>query len=157
MAGDYTRFTFDPREDHSGLWMEQGRVHLDADWNELVDIFDRRFRVETIDIIGRAVVPKETPDGFLIALAGASFTIGRGRIYVHGLLAENHGDGAPVVDHVLEEIHGADPVDYFAQPYFPNPPALPGDGRHLAYVDVWKREVTALEEPDLIEKAVGVD
>src|SRR5437588_755907 len=116
MAGDYTRFTFDPREDHSGVRMQQGRVHLDADWNELVDIVDRRFRAETIDIIGRAVVPKETPDGFLITLPTVpptppSFSIGRGRIYVDGLLAENHGDGAPVIDHVLEEIQGAAPID----------------------------------------------
>ena len=30
-------------------------------------------------------------------------------------------------------------------------------GTHLAYLDVWQREVTHLEDPDLIETAIGVD
>ena len=57
MAGDYTRATFKPRSDHAGVLMQQGRVTLDADWNELVELLDRRLRAETIDIIGRCVVP----------------------------------------------------------------------------------------------------
>ncbi len=46
--------------------MQQGRVQLDADWNEWNEILDRRWRSETIDIIGRCVVPLETPNGFEI-------------------------------------------------------------------------------------------
>ena len=61
MPGDYTRLTFNPLEDHLGVLMQQGRVMVDADFNELVDIVNRRFRAETIDIIGRCVVPRETP------------------------------------------------------------------------------------------------
>ena len=57
MSGDYTRFTFDPRRDHSGVLMQQGRVMLDADFNELVELIDRRLRAETIDIIGHCIVP----------------------------------------------------------------------------------------------------
>ena len=60
MSGDYTRFTFDPRRDHSGVLMQQGRVMLDADFNELVELIDRRLRAETIDIIGHCIVPSET-------------------------------------------------------------------------------------------------
>ena len=37
------------------------------------------------------------------------------------------------------------------------PPALPTAGRHLVYLDVWNREVTHLERPDLVESAVGVE
>ena len=158
MGGDYTRFTFDPRDNHSGVLMQQGRVQLDADWNELVEIVGRRLRAETIDIIGRAVVPRETPDGFLIEASGGTFTIGPGRMYVDGLLAENHGTGEPAFDPVLEEMSTPDPVPYTAQPWLPNPPALPtGGGPHVVYVDLWQREVTWLEDPDVIEKAVGVD
>src|SRR5438105_14354158 len=91
MAGDYTRMTFRPKEDHAGVLMRQGRVTLDADWNELVELVDRLFRAETVDIIGRCTVPTETPDGFRIKVAGGALTIGPGRAYVHGLLAENHG------------------------------------------------------------------
>ncbi len=50
-----------------------------------------------------------------------------------------------------------DPIAYDAQPYLPNPPALPTAGRHLVYLDVWDREVTHLEQPDLVESAVNVE
>lgn len=48
-------------------------------------------------------------------------------------------------------------VRYDEQPYYPDPPPLPPGGPHSVYVDVWKREVTHLQYPDLVEKAVGVD
>src|SRR5262249_32875321 len=62
-----------------------------------------------------------------------------------------------VFDDLLGETRFVDPVRYDAQPYLPNPPAPPTAGRHLVYLDVWDREVTHLEQPDLIESAVGVD
>ena len=77
-------------------------------------------RSETIDIIGRGVVPLETPNGFEIQLSGGGLTIGRGRIYVDGLQAENHGAGNLEFDPVLAESRGLDPVPYEKQPYFPN-------------------------------------
>ena len=138
--------------------MQQGRVQLDADWNEWNEILDRHWRSETIDIIGRCVVPLETPNGFEIQLSGSAMTIGRGRIYVHGFQAENHGAGDLEFDPLLAESRGLDPVPYDQQPYFPNPTPLPKTGGpHLVYIDVWEREVTAVENPDLIENAVGVD
>jgi hypothetical protein len=161
MSGDYSRKTFDPRRDFSGVLMQQGRVQLDADWNELVALVDRRLRAETTDIVGECVVPRETPDGFSIQLAGAGLTIGRGRIYVDGLLAENHGKEPLEFDPVLGEQRGTLAVPYNEQPYLPNAaaaaPAPAEGGPHLVYLDVWKREVTYLENPDLVEKAVGVD
>src|SRR5712671_5434822 len=95
MPGDYNRFTFHPQKDIACLWMQQGRVILGSDWNELSELLDRRFRAETMDIIGRAVVPKNTIDGFRILFAGADLSIGVGRAYVDGLLAENHGAPPP--------------------------------------------------------------
>ena len=160
MGGDYTRLTFDPRRDHAGVLMQQGRVQLDADWNELVALLDRRLRAETVDIIGRCVVPRETPDGFRIQVGGGDLTIGPGRMYVDGLLAENHGSAPDEFDATLAETKGSAPLSYAAQPYFPGAAdlaPLPSAGPHLAYLDVWQREVTALEEPELVDKAVAVD
>ena len=157
MAGDYTRRTFTSAKDHSGVLMQQGRVTLDADWNELVDATDHRLRAEIVDTLGRCVFSRETPDAFLIALSGGALTIGRGRAYVDGILAENHGAGAAAFDPVLAEDFGVDPVDYLKQPYYPNPDPLPATGTYVAYLDVWQREVTALQDPDLVEKAIGVD
>jgi uncharacterized protein DUF6519/parallel beta helix pectate lyase-like protein len=161
MSGDYSRVRFDPKNDFSGVLMQQGRVQLDSDWNELIALLDRRLRAETTDIIGRATVPKETPDGFRIQIAGGVITIGRGRIYVDGLLAENHGKAPLDFDPVLAEQRGTQAVPYNEQPYFPNvsvvAPAPSSGGPHLVYLDVWQREVTHLQDGELIEKAVGVD
>ena len=161
MSGDYTRFTFDPRGDHSGVLMQQGRVMLDADFNELVELIDRRLRAETIDIIGPCIVPAETPDGFLIGLSGGGITIGP-RPDVCRWAAGGEPRRRPVEWNAsLEELRGTTPIPYEAQPYLPNAaillPAPKDGGPFLVYVDVWQREVTRTEHPGLVEKAVGVD
>jgi hypothetical protein len=158
MSSDISRQRFNPVNDFSSVLMQQGRVQLDADWNEWNEILDRRWRSETIDIIGRCVVPLETVTGFEIKLSGGGLTIGRGRIYVHGLQAENHGDGNLEFDPILAESRGIDPLPYDKQPYYKNPEPLPeAGGPHLVYLDVWEREVTYVEDPNLVENAVGVD
>jgi hypothetical protein len=156
MKGDFSRNTFKPDKHYRGVLMQQGRVQLDADWNEWNDILDRHWRSETIDIIGRGVVPLETPNGFEIQISGTSLTIGRGRIYVDGLQAENHGTGDQEFDPVLGESRGLDPIPYEQQPYFPGAPDAPQQGGpHLVFLDVWEREVTAVENPTLREVALG--
>ncbi len=156
MSSDISRQRFNPSNDFQNVLMQQGRVQLDADWNEWNEILDRRWRSETIDIIGRCVVPRETPDGFAIEVSGGAMTIGRGRIYVHGLQAENHGAGDLEFDEILAESRGVKPLPYEAQPYFPNPTPFPKTGGpHVVYLDVWEREVTAVEDPALREVALG--
>jgi hypothetical protein len=181
MGADTSRIRFDATRDFAGIVLQQGRVFLDADLNEWGAIVDRRLRAETVDLTsfgpqpghtGSSWVPRHTPDGFRITASAGGLTIGRGRMYVDGLLAENHGrrvaDMTPAeraaagVDHdgfdgLLEEVVGPGPVTYADQPYWPNPTALPTGGTHLVYLDVWEREVTHLEAPDLVEVAVGVD
>ncbi len=162
MGGDYTRWSFDPTKDYAELFKQQGRVDLDADWNELVEIVNRRWRAETIDIIGRAVVPESTPNAFFITPTGpGQFSIGVGRMYVDGLLAECHGvaQGVPptTYDASLGEVVGNAQVPFNNQPYYPNPTPLPsGAGTtDLIYLDVWSREVTAMQDPVIREKALG--
>jgi len=160
MSGDYTRFTFKSTKDYSGVFKQQGRVDLDADWNELVEITDRRWRSETIDIIGHCTVPSTTPDAFLVVPTGpGTFDIGIGRMYCDGIQVENHGRPPSEYLADLGELHGTLPVPYSDQPYLPSPlpPALPGTPgtTDLAYIDVWQREVTVLEDPGLREIALG--
>jgi hypothetical protein len=144
MAGDYTRFTDDPARRYSGVWMQQGRVQLDADWNEAVEILKRRVRTLALDTFGAVGVPTlTTPDAFLIGwLAGppADLSIEPGRLYVEGRLAE------------LFEAEGA---TYLNQPFLPDAPPLPGAGDAVVYLDVWEREVTAVEDPHLRDVALG--
>ena len=52
MKGDFTRLTFDPRKHYTGVLKQQGRVDLDADWNEYVEIRDYLSRTEAQDVIG---------------------------------------------------------------------------------------------------------
>ncbi len=163
MGGDYTRFTFDPRFDYAGVLSQQGRVQLDADWNELFDILDRRFRAETVDLIGRSGVPANAPLGFELDWQGANdLRIGRGRMYVDGLIAENHGSDATEYEPIWDEPRGGDAyVLWSQQPYEPQwslrPKFPPGVGPHLVYLDVWRRERTAAEFSGLVDPAVGVD
>jgi hypothetical protein len=167
MGADVSRVRFDALRDHSGVLMQQGRLLLDADWNELVDIVERRLRAGAADlgstgpvagIAGVAVVPRTTPDAFaLTAPSAGTLSIGQGRMYVDGLLAENHGKTDGAFDTLLSEPTRNLITPYTEQPYWPTPAALPASGTHVAYLDVWKREVTPLEAPDLVEAAVGVD
>jgi hypothetical protein len=162
MGADFSRVRFNPILDYAGVELEQGRVLLDADANEMMAIVDRRLRALASDTLGRSTVSSTTPNAFKITAATGTLLIGKGRLYVDGLLAENHGAASSdqakrLFDDLLGEPVFADPIRYDAQPYLPNPPPLPTGGRHLVYLKVWNREVTDLEQPDLIESAVGVD
>src|SRR5712671_240814 len=94
MSADFSRVRFNPLLDYSGVELEQGRVLLDADANELMAIVDRRLRALASDTLGRATVSSTTPEAFQIKDEQGTLLIGEGRLYVDGLLAENHGDPA---------------------------------------------------------------
>jgi hypothetical protein len=79
--------------------MQQGRVQLDADWNEQLDIdahFDTTMRR---DIIGPCGAPKEDA-GFALRVTpdGLDLMLTPGRIYVDGILCELESTPVPVVD-----------------------------------------------------------
>lgn len=167
MSFDNSRFTFNPWNDYFGVVMQQGRVQLDADWNDWLTQFARRMQAGTLDMLGLSGVPTTTPGAFQVtASTDASgkphITFGVGRIYVEGLLAENRGPAAAAQwDALLGEWTGTPQtqVDYAAQPYLPSAPAIPTPpaGPYLVYLDVWQREVTSLADPNLVDAAVGVD
>jgi hypothetical protein len=172
MSFDLSRKTFNALDDYFGVVMQQGRVQLDADWNTMVDQIGRRLQAESLDTFGPAVVPRVTPEGFLITGPASAFEIGPGRIYVDGLLAENHSKALKWDARLAEisgtaRLSGAD-IDaapsgltgttaYNDQPYYPDPPALPAGENLLVYVDVWQRDITHLQDADLVDAAVGVD
>lgn len=158
MSGDYSRKRFDPTHHYSGVLQQQGRVALDADWNEYVDLQDRRWRAETIDVVGTCGVPDQTPDGFKIGIVGGALTIGPGRMYVDGFLAENQGADPFEFLSLLEEKYGSAAILLADQPYGANAPVIvPPAGRVMVYLDVWRRKLNHLKAPHLIEPAVNVD
>ncbi len=95
MTSDITRQTFRPRDHRAGVVMQQGRVQLDADWNEQADI--TRYRAETTAraVIGETGAPKdEAGGGFAVELApgGDDLLVSAGRLWVDGILCENTPD-----------------------------------------------------------------
>lgn len=159
MKGDFTRLTFDRRQHYSSVRMQQGRVQLDADWNEQADLQAYRTETECIDTVGMAGMPMDH-DGFRpVATAAAlsaaeagrpgnasppapgaagDFLITAGRGYVGGWLAEN--------DRILR---------YADQPDLPGAPLPASAGIYIAWLDVWQRHITTLEAPALREVALG--
>jgi len=138
MKGDFTRITFNPRNHFSRVLMQQGRVQLDADWNEQAAILLHYLQALAADLIG----PFGGPDpgcGFGLAAKDTDVTIGTGHYYVDGILLENGREWS-----------------YFQQPDYPLPPdsKLPTKTL-LAYLDVWERHITALEESSIREVALG--
>lgn len=59
MKGDFTRFTHDPKKHFTGVLKQQGRVDLDSDWNEQVEIDEHLRQRSQRDIIGRCGAPLE--------------------------------------------------------------------------------------------------
>ena len=172
MSFDTSRFIFDAWNNYNGVVMEQGRVQLDSDWNEWLAELMRRIQAGTLDTLGRAVYPATTPFAFQItattdAAGNNHVNIGPGRMYVDGLLAENHGAQSDAVwDPALAELSGSPQppgttptgtIDFTAQPYYPNAALPSGNGPFAAYLDVWTRPITYLEDPTLIDAAVNVD
>ena len=155
--GDYSRKTFNSKKHYSGVLMQQGRVQLDSDWNEQLDIQLYRTETEAIDVIGQSGVPRKG-DGFKIGTTpgGTDLTISAGRFYVDGLLCELN-----------------QPATYTSQPHLPNPeftapitspPSSPpggalqlslNDGTYLVFLDAWLREITALDDKLIREVALG--
>jgi hypothetical protein len=163
MSFDISRKTFDAWKNYFGVAMQQGRVQLDSDWNEWLAELARRLQAGTLDTVGATGVPSATPSGFKITVDSSTppqTTIGYGRIYVDGILAENHRPkGSDMWDPALAEWSGSAPsgVDVNSQPWLTAGP-LPTDQKpYLLYLDVWQREVTYLEDPSLVDAAVGLE
>jgi hypothetical protein len=163
MKGDFTRDTYNPLKRFTRVLMQQGRVQLDADWNEQGAILLHYLRALAADLIGpfggtehafeifNAITPKKPPkpvkDGELqlsdeemkrLTDAGVltedkvrdgDFLIGLGNYYVDGLLCENE-----------------DYVRYLGQADLPGTEPLKVDPSYLAYLDVWERHITYLED-----------
>ncbi|HEY4989811.1 MAG TPA: DUF6519 domain-containing protein, partial [Opitutaceae bacterium] len=124
MSFDISRTSFDPSNDYLGVVMQQGRVQLDSDWNEWQAEFARRIQAGAVDIFGRAAYPVSTPFAFKINVtANNGLSIGAGRMYVDGLLAENHGT-LPAAFTIAAVGGVADPGAYGVQ-------ISPGDGAGL--------------------------
>jgi hypothetical protein len=149
--GDFTRDTHNPLKRFSRVLMQQGRVLLDADWNEQTSIILHYLRTLAADLIGPYGGPG---DGFKIESITVvdsgrqkeDFTIEKGHYYVQGILCEND---AKIANYQHKGISFQD-----FQPL--------SQGSYLVYLDVWERHITFLadedprhNEPSIREVALG--
>lgn len=168
MKGDFSRFTFNARKHFTRVLKQQGRVELDADWNEHEAIQAYLREAGLADVIGQAGTPD---NGFLITALdkGKNFQIGAGCMVVDGIRVENDGvltyDKQPNLPLPGEALQppAANAAPQPAPANADQLPPLPTDGltnpvllrTDLVYLDVWDQHVTALEDASLLEVALG--
>ena len=96
MKGDFSRWTFDPTKHYSRVLSLQGRVFLDADFNEAQELQLHHLRTLTTDLLGPHAGPGT---GFAIVAAtpasATDFLISQGSYYVNGILCENPSPPPP--------------------------------------------------------------
>ncbi|MCC5625618.1 DUF6519 domain-containing protein [Nostoc sp. CHAB 5715] len=156
--GDFTRDTYDKSKHFLRVLMQQGRVQLDADFNEQTSILLNRLQTLAKDVFGLQGGPEYNCGFEFIAteeqinninnlseeekqklkqlLQSQSYLISKGNYYVDGILCEN------------EEF-----ISYFQQPDF-TPELIDTcqvqlkGATYLAYLDVWERHITPIEDYD---------
>ena len=175
-AKDISRYLFQPQKRYSGVRMQQGRVILDSDWNEseLIDAEElRRTRLEILCskgtsnagfLVGNVIfvtksLPTEPGANVIPGRETCDFSLEPGSFYLGGLRFE-------VVPGIEERFLGQ--TDWLqmdsrldALPERPTVAELTNaDGsfseRHdLVYLRGWEQCVTAVEDSELRERALG--
>lgn len=140
MKGDFTRDTFDSAKHFSRVLMQQGRVQLDADWNEQAAILLRYLRSLAADLIGPHGGPKDNCGFEIIPDNTNDFNIGHGRYYVNGILGENE-------EQLPYTAQWDDPL--------PDEKKLQNNQTYLVYLDVWERHITYIQDDSIREVALG--
>src|SRR4028119_1650727 len=129
MQGDFTRNTFDKNKHLLRVLMQQGRVQLDADWNEQASIFWHYLQTLAEDLIGShgGVVDSFKIESLIENNQAVlyDFSVKAGHYYVNGILCEN-----------------SEAINYKKQQDFVPLQQLEQNTIYLVYLDVWERHIT---------------
>lgn len=159
MYADYSRDTFRPTRHFRRVLMQQGRVQIDADFNEQVAILLHYMEAMAADLFGPHGGPKDNCGFEVIGdpsildssphtnhwrlseakrkelkeklLKRDTLLIAPGHYYIDGILCEND-------TYLL----------YDEQPDYPGA-TIPADGEHLVYLDAWERHISHIEDKAL--------
>lgn len=159
MKGDFARVSFDPTLHYSQVFQQQGRVLLEADWNEQAHIQLHLLRSLVRDLVGPcwaagggfAITGSTTnADGSSKPLPLTDWQLAPGHFYVDGILCVNEAactlaqqPNAPTPDYGVAD----------GKSGFENPPA-----GFALWLDVWERHLCAVEAPRIADVALdGVD
>ncbi|RUL78920.1 DUF6519 domain-containing protein [Dyella choica] len=154
MKGDFARVTFDPANHYSQVFQQQGRVLLEADWNEQGRIQQYLLRSFITDLVGPCWA---SGTGFAITATDAKgnskqlgdWKLSQGHFYVDGILCELDQDCTLATQPNLPTPDdGADGSSGLANP----PP------QYALWMDVWERHLSYVEAPRIADIALdGVD
>src|SRR6185312_9910023 len=134
MKGDFARVTFDPTRHYSQVFQQQGRVLLEADWNEQGRIQLHLLRTLIRDLLGPCWA---AGTGFALT---RSTTDPNGTVKPFTLAAQPY---RPTPDYGVGTTTNG----------FENPPAS-----YALYLDAWERHLSAVESPAIGDVALnGVD
>jgi hypothetical protein len=141
MKGDFARVTFDPTLHFTQVLHQQGRVLLEADWNEQGAIQLNLLRTLITDLVGACWA---AGDGFVLAAANnlKDWTLTAGHFYVDGILCINEETCT-----LAAQPHGRAPDDLDELP-----------AGSALWLDVWERHLSCVEAPWINDSALeGVD
>jgi Family of unknown function (DUF6519) len=153
MAGDRARVSYDPSRKWRGLIAQQGRVTVEADWNEAAMIADERDRKVALDVIGRFATPDR---GYAVTAVAHEdddddrpalrhLAVGRGTLYLGGERLD-----------LNERVHCHDQPDWLDHSTDPFRERHDREVRHeLVYLLAAEQEVSAVEDPALADVALG--
>jgi len=170
MKGDFTRDTFDPVRHFSRVLMQQGRVQLDADWNEQTSILLHYLRTLAKDILGphagpadamgfeiitkntdqldaklAVIEPDETRRKALTdAITQGNALIGPGHYYVDGNLVESER-AILYTEQLGYPFNDATTLEALKN----------WNSGFLFYLDVWERHITYVEDDHIREVALS--
>lgn len=141
----------------SGVYLQQGRMLVDRDWNELCAVLSRLIADAADEAIGTGT-PRH--DGLMRTDGAALFVRpGGGFVAASGLLGRAEARALPAVKPLY--VNQADLPENVRRP---RAGQIPDDTRPLIsdapeqgilYVDVWERVVTAFEADDLVDAALN--
>ena len=145
MGSDRARVSYDPSRHWRGVINQQGRVTLEADWNEAAAIAAEDDRAQLVDVIGPAGTPD---DGYRITVDGSGdLTIQHGTMYV--------GGERMVLDTDLDYAQQPDWIDTAGDPLQIGAALSDGSGDEAVWLYLREQEVGAVEDPALLDIALG--
>ncbi len=168
---DISRFLFQPRKHYVGMRMQQGRVLLDSDHNEGAWHDDEDQRRTLLDLIG----PQGSPDlGFFLGiLDGTEFvplepgqSVTLTSIFFNGAALPSPVPnyyvlpGSMFVGGLRYELEQAEHIafqnDFLEVRASDLPAEVPsGEFGHFFYLHTWEQCVTAVEDEEVLERALG--
>src|ERR1035441_4659232 len=142
MGSDRARVSYNPSQQYRSVVMQQGRVTVEADWNEAQLIASEAMRLEALDFVG----PAGTPDnGYAISLisGGFDFDIGAGSMYVGGMRVWLPAGLA------YSQQQQNDWMDWSNDATWVSVPTTAPTSNEYVYLVLREQEVSAVEDTDL--------